>query len=157
MTVTLTLEIGRRTTRCTIDTVPPTHDLPIGLDTLGGQWHTPTAPPPEDLTNAIGMVVDSLDDLVREAPAALDAHVVLHAPVMAAIAAVEVGHDVPPPYRLDRGAAEDVFRTVVTESAADRALNPGLPAELVTDVVPAACIVVGVMRFLHLDAVDLGW
>ena len=45
--------------------------------------------------------------------------------------------------------------TVATESAAERALNPGLPAHAVDTIVAACCIVVALMRHLHLDQIDV--
>ena len=71
------------------------------------------------------------------------------------IAAVEFGGNPPLPYSLGRAAAEDVFRTVATESSVDRARNPGLPADAVDTIVAACCIVVAFMRRLNLDEVDL--
>jgi exopolyphosphatase/pppGpp-phosphohydrolase len=49
-----------------------------------------------------------------------------------------------------------LFRTVATESAKERARNPGLPAAAVDRIVAACCILVAVMRHLHLDQVDVG-
>ena len=72
------------------------------------------------------------------------------------IAAVEYGGNPPLPFLLGRAAAEDVFRTVATESSAERARNPGLPAEAVGTIVGACCIVVALMRHLHLDVIDVG-
>jgi exopolyphosphatase/guanosine-5'-triphosphate,3'-diphosphate pyrophosphatase len=72
------------------------------------------------------------------------------------IAAVEFGGTPPLPFRLPRAAAEELFRTVATESAKERARNPGLPAAAVDRIVAACCILVAVMRHLHLDQVDVG-
>ena len=71
------------------------------------------------------------------------------------LADVEVGATARLPFVLGRAAAEDVFRTLVTESAADRALNPGLPAAWVDDIVSTCCAVVALMRHFDLDAVEL--
>ena len=45
------------------------------------------------------------------------------------------------------------FRTVATERRTDRRRNPGLAAEQVDAIVPAACVVVGIMRRLRVDRV----
>ena len=63
--------------------------------------------------------------------------------------------DVAAPFVLPRDAAEEIFRTVATEAARDRAYNPGLPQEHVDSVVAACCIVLTVMRRLHLDQVTI--
>jgi exopolyphosphatase/guanosine-5'-triphosphate,3'-diphosphate pyrophosphatase len=63
------------------------------------------------------------------------------------VAAVEVGAEVALPFEIGRAEAEDVFRTLATESRADRALNPGLPAHMVHDVLATAIVLVSVLRF----------
>jgi len=62
------------------------------------------------------------------------------------IAAVEVGATAQHPFTLTRDAAEEVFRTLATESAADRARNPGLPLAEVHQVLGVSCAVVAVLR-----------
>ncbi len=52
-------------------------------------------------------------------------------------------------------AAEEIFRLVATESAADRAHNPGLPSQHVDTIVATCCVVLSVMRRFHLDQVTL--
>ncbi len=132
------------------------HVIPLGAVSLSSAVFVSDPPRPEELTNAIGAVVDYLDDMLRALPGAVGADEVgivgQHAEV---IAAVEFGGNPPLPFSLGRAAAEDVFRTVATESSVDRARNPGLPAEAVDTIVAACCIVVAFMRHLHLDTVDL--
>lgn len=133
------------------------HVIPVGAVSLSNEAFASDPPRPEELSNAIGTVVDHLDDMLRALPGAVDADGVgVFGDHAAVIAAVEYGGDPPLPFTLDRSAAEDVFRTVATESAAERARNPGLPADAVHTVVGASCIVVALMRYLHLDQVDLG-
>ena len=43
-----------------------------------------------------------------------------------------------------------MFRTLATERRADRLANPGLEAERVDTVLGTCCVVVAVMRRLHL-------
>lgn len=133
--------------------------IPVGVRTLCDLLVS-DPPQPEELTNAIGWFQDHLEDITRELPAAEFAdRVELGGPAVAAIAAVEVGGEPTVPFDLSRDAAEDVFRTLVTEAAAARLHNPGLAAPLVHDVLGAACAVVGLMRFLQLESLwllDLG-
>ncbi|MEY2443441.1 MAG: hypothetical protein QOE00_21 [Ilumatobacteraceae bacterium] len=133
------------------------HVIPLGPVSLTIEVLSSDPPKPEELTNAIGTVVDHLDDMLRALPAAADADGVgIVGEHAAIIAAVEFGGDPPLPFSLGRAAAEDVFRTVATESAHERARNPGLPPDAVDTIVGACCIVVALMRHLHLDQVDVG-
>jgi exopolyphosphatase/guanosine-5'-triphosphate,3'-diphosphate pyrophosphatase len=133
------------------------HVIPLGPVSLTIEAFSSDPPKPEELTNAIGTVVDHLDDMLRALPAAVDADGVgIVGEHAAIIAAVEFGGDPPLPFSLGRAAAEDVFRTVATESAHERARNPGLPPDAVNTIVGACCIVVALMRHLHLDQVDVG-
>lgn len=131
--------------------------FPVGLELIAGQLGPADPPRPEDLTNAIGLVADHLDDLIRADPQVLERPVVIHGPLMSTLASVEAGHEVGRPATLTREAAEDVFRTVATEAVAARRLNPGLPAHHVGVIVAACCAVVAVMRTLRLDSVEVSW
>ena len=127
--------------------------MPVGPATLlAGLCTDP--PLPEELTNAVGWVLDHMEDIEREVPGVMWAdRVEVAGHGVDVVAAIEVGGAAALPFRLSREAAEDVYRTVVTESAADRAHNPGLPADAVHDVLGVACAVVGVLRFLRTEAV----
>ena len=129
--------------------------LPIGIDLLLRQHLVSDPPRPEELTNAIGSVADHIDDLVIERPDLLGAAVHLRGALAEAVAAVEHGGEPPLPFVLEQAAAEDVFRTLATEAANERRLNPGLPADMVDTVVAACCAVVGVMRRLQLADVTV--
>jgi exopolyphosphatase/guanosine-5'-triphosphate,3'-diphosphate pyrophosphatase len=56
-------------------------------------------------------------------------------------------------YRLRREAAEDVYRTLVTEPLAERQENPGLPPDRAEVIVGGACAVVEIMRFFGLEEI----
>jgi exopolyphosphatase/guanosine-5'-triphosphate,3'-diphosphate pyrophosphatase len=127
-------------------------ELPIGVQQLTRTELATDPPLPEELTNAIGVVLDHLDDLLREMPGASSADVRLTGPEMQAIAAIEVGGPPTFPFRIGHDAAEDVFRTVVTERTSERRRNPGLPDHLVYTIVGGACVLVAVMRRLRLDS-----
>lgn len=134
---------------------PQRRSLPAGTARLLTNELHGDPPLPEELTNAIGWVIDHLDDLVLERPDLLGADTTVRGAGVTAIAAVETGGEATLPFVLTRHAAEDVFRTMVTEPAKDRRLNPGLDAHLVDEVVAAACAVVGVMRRFRLDEITI--
>lgn len=128
--------------------------LPVGVLTLSADLTT-DPPRPEDLTNAIGLVADHLDDVVRDRPDLVGAELTISGPEVTAMVAVEVGGPASLPFELGRAAAEDVFRTIVTEVRADRAHNPGLDVLLVDRIVAGCCAVVAVMRKLQVDTVTV--
>lgn len=151
----MTVHLGDDDTRVDVD--GQHHIIPLGVVNLRKSELVTDPPRPEELTNAIGLVTDYLDDMLREIPAAADSdEVAVVGNTAIAIAAVEVGGTPSLPLSLTRAAVEEVFRTVATESAAERAFNPGLPPDAVDTIVAACCIVVAVMRYLHRDAVDVG-
>ena len=131
--------------------------VPCGTTVLAERHFTHDPPLPEDLTNAIGDVIDHLDDAVRYLPL-LAATPTVHlsgAPAWV-LATVEHGGSLEPgKFVLSRDAAEEVFRTLATESVSDRARNPGLPAEHVSTIVAACCVVVAILRGLHLQEITV--
>ena len=131
--------------------------LPIGVADIQRRHLSNDPPLPEQLTNAIGEVLDHLEDAKRELQVLLDATTVrISGPVPMVIAAVEVGGPiVADEFVLTRDAAEDVFRTLATETHDERRHNPGLPLDHVPTVVGGCCVVVALLRGLHLDAVTV--
>lgn len=127
--------------------------VPIGPASLAaGLRHDP--PQAEELSNAVGLVLDHMEDVERELPEAVAAErIEVCGDAVSVLADVEFGGDATLPYELHRDAAEDVFRTLVTESAADRARNPGLPPAEVHHVLGVVSTVVAVMRFLGAERV----
>lgn len=112
-------------------------------------------PRPEELANALGAAHDLLDDVVRQAPELLEGPTLVGiAGTITTVAAIELGlHTFDPTlvhgFELTRDAAEDVFRTLATESLADRRHNPGLPPERADVIVGGCCVLVAVMRRLQ--------
>lgn len=132
-----------------------THTVPVGVETLAAMI-TSDPPEPEELINAIGLLMDHVEDVLREVPAAATAERIECSGVgLETLATVEVGGAAQHPFPLTREAAEDVFRTLATESAADRALNPGLPARDVHQILGVCCAVVAVLRALRAPLVIL--
>ncbi len=114
-------------------------------------------PAPAQLTNALGIVADHLDDLLRADPEVLSAETVRvsgddpwHLVVVERGGAVEAS-----PATLERDAAEDVFRLLATETRAQRLANPGLDPARVDTVVATCCVVLTVMRRLRLERVTV--
>jgi hypothetical protein len=127
--------------------------MPVGTATLDDLLES-DPPRANELTNAIGWFADHLDDALREHP-----HLELvdewHLDGAATLAHVEAGRVVTLPCTLERGAIEEVFRTVVTEHSTDRAANPGLPADEVVTVMGLACAVVSFLRRMACDSVTI--
>jgi exopolyphosphatase/guanosine-5'-triphosphate,3'-diphosphate pyrophosphatase len=131
------------------------YTIPVGVHSLAAMLGA-DPPAPEELTNAIGLVADHLEDVTRELPGSAAADIIEISGIGAAVVAdVEVGASAPLPFLLTREAAEDVFRTLATEAAADRTRNPGLPADMVHTVLGTCCAIVGVIRSLHASSVTV--
>lgn len=141
------------------DGVPATCSLPVGAVGLTERFLQADPPPPEDLVAALSIVEAYLDDLIRSLPEVRTVdRVVGLGGTFTTMAAVELGLDPYDPavvdgFVLTRAAAEDVFRTLVTEPLVDRVHNPGLPADRAVHILGGACAVVATYRFLGLDAV----
>jgi len=102
-------------------------------------------------------VRDQLEDAVRAVPELNDAQQMIGlAGTVTTVAAVELGlteydRDRIHHFWLTRAAAEDVFRTLATESRASRLGNPGLE-EARADVIVGGCVVlVAVLRYFDLS------
>ena len=161
---TIVIDIGGGSTEVMIgvgNELQHTVSFPFGAVVLTETELHRDPPRPEELTNAIGFATDFMDDLVREQPQVLDAtRVVGVAGTIVTIAAVELGIARFDPVALHgmtltREAAEDVFRTLATESLADRKSNPGLPPERADVIVGGCCALVGIMRRLRLPSITV--
>ncbi len=134
----------------------------IGAASVTATYLDHDPPRPEELSAALSVVQLHLDDARRELDVlteAIDGGVVIGVGgTLTTVTAVEIGLE---PYDadqvhgfwLDRAAAEDVFRTLATESRADRAFNPGLPQERVDLIVGGCVILVELMRHLTVDRI----
>ncbi len=109
-------------------------------------------PLPEELANCLAEVRDHLDDVVREIPAAaMASRLVGLAGTVSTVAAVEQGlagydRDRIHHFVLDKAAVEEIFRTLATESTAERLHNPGLPEGRADVIVGGLCVLVATMR-----------
>jgi exopolyphosphatase/guanosine-5'-triphosphate,3'-diphosphate pyrophosphatase len=156
----LVVDIGGGSTEFVVGRDKPVGALSVDLGcvriTEKFLHHDP--PTAEELSNAIGVVHDVIDDVIREVPAALDAaRLVGLAGTVTTMAAVEIGlaeydRDRIHHFELTRAATEDVFRTLATESRAQRIFNPGLEAARADVIVGGALILVTIMRHFNFDS-----
>ena len=162
----LLVDIGGGSTELVLGESTPTglamravRSLDVGAVRLTERHLQADPPRPEELTNAIGDAYDLIDDALRDVPdMKLAARLVGSAGTIVTAAAVEVGQREFDPsalhgFVLERTAVEDVFRTLATESIADRVHNPGLPADRADVIVGGLCVLVAVMR--RWDAPDI--
>jgi exopolyphosphatase/guanosine-5'-triphosphate,3'-diphosphate pyrophosphatase len=167
---TMVIDIGGASTELTVGTLPgvpaqssvqssalTSVSLPFGVVTLTEAELHSDPPRAEELSNAVSMVGDAVDNAAIEYPQLAGAQrVVGVAGSIVTIAAVELGLQQFDAARLHgmvltKSAAEDVFRTLATERLADRVHNPGLPVERAGVIVGGCCLLVAIMRRLHLD------
>jgi exopolyphosphatase/pppGpp-phosphohydrolase len=126
------------------------YTVPLGSSSLADMIAS-DPPLPEELTNAIGIFMDHLEDVTREVPSATFADAVTIAgPGLQSLVDTEVGHPQGLPFDLARDAVEEVYRTVATETAAERAHNPGLPLDEVHHILGVCCAAVAVLRALQI-------
>ena len=155
----LVLDIGGGSTEVAIGTTEPVavRSIDVGCVRMTEQFIHTDPPAPEELSAVISIVRDHLDDIVRELPEVTKARrLVGLAGTVTTVAAVEMGlvaydRDLIHHFRLTRPAAEDVFRTLATESRAQRVTNPGLEEGRADVIVAGTAILVAVMRHLNFD------
>jgi exopolyphosphatase/guanosine-5'-triphosphate,3'-diphosphate pyrophosphatase len=160
----LVVDIGGRSTEVVVGDAEPTgaSSLEIGSASLTAAQLASDPPRPEELSNAIAIVQEHVDDALRSLPDLDDGlPVVGTGGTVTTVAAVEIGlpvqggegtedlvDDSLHGFWLSRAAAEDVFRTLAGEAERDRVHNPGLPRERAGIIVGGCCILVGLLRRL---------
>lgn len=131
------------------------YSVPVGTVSLAAMI-AGDPPLPEELTNAIGLFMDHIEDVTREVPSAAFADCIeVCGPGLQALVDTEVGHQSPLPFEVSREATEEVFRTLATESARDRCLNPGLPQQEVHHILGVCCALVATLRGLKAVALSI--
>ena len=131
--------------------------LDIGSVRLTEKYVVHDPPRPEDLSACLSVTELHLDDAVREIPdIASGCRLVGVAGTITTVAAVEIGlteydRDRIHHFLLSKDAAEDVFRTLATESLDDRRHNPGLHPGRADVIVAGTCILVQIMRYFDFD------
>lgn len=159
------VDIGGRSTEVIVgsagDGVLGSLSMDAGAAKISDEFFELDPPGPEALSAALSVVGLHLDDLAREvplAPTVLESGVVIGVGgTITTAAAVEIGlveydREVINGFELSKEAAEDVFRTLATETSADRAFNPGLQADRVDIIVGGMCMLVGLMRHFSVEA-----
>ena len=153
----LVIDMGGGSTELALGSSSPEviRSLEVGVVRLTEKYLRSDPPRPEELVNAIADVQDLVADTCREVPAFASASRVIGCSgTILTIAAIELGSaDVPSGFVLSRAASEDVFRTLATESSADRIHNPGLAPQRADIIVAGCCILVGILRSLELDEI----
>ncbi|MDA3004130.1 MAG: Ppx/GppA phosphatase family protein [Actinomycetota bacterium] len=158
---TLVVDIGGASTELMVgtDTLDFAVSLPFGAVNLTESELHRDPPRPEELTNAISLVSDGVDDVAHNYPLIGEVErVVGVAGTIVTVAAVEVGQKTFDPaalhkLTLSRDAVEDVFRTLATEPLRDRVFNPGLPRDRADIIVGGCCVLVAVMRRLQISEI----
>ena len=156
---TLVIDIGGASTELMVgtETLDFAVSIPFGAVNITEAELHRDPPRPEELTNAISLVSDAVDDVAHNYP--LIGHVervVGVAGTIVTVAAVEIGQKTFEPsalhkLKLSREAIEDVFRTLATEPLSDRVFNPGLPRDRADIIVGGCCVLVAVMRRLQIS------
>ncbi len=155
----LVVDIGGGSTEFVLGTDTPTGlvSLDMGCVRITEQYLESDPPAPEELSNAVAAVRDLVAEVPRVIPGAADAATLVGlAGTVTTVAAIELGLPEYDPEKihhfvLTREAAEDVFRTLATENAAQRAHNPGLEPGRVDVIVGGTSVLVGIFRVLGFD------
>lgn len=133
------------------------HSAEVGCVRLTERYVHHDPPRPEELAACLQVTELHLDDAARAMPGiTAGCELVATGGTATTAAAVELGlpaydSDRIHSFELTRAAAEDVFRTLATESAADRIANPGLHPDRAGVIVAGLCILVKVMRYFDFD------
>ncbi len=155
----LVVDIGGGSTEFVVGEASPNGAVSIdmGCVRLTEQFLHSDPPKAEELSAAIAYVRDQLERVDVEVPGVSSAKTLIGlAGTVSTIAAVEIGlvdydRDQIHGFKLTHAAAEDVFRTLATESVAQRRHNPGLDPGRVDVIVGGAIVLVSLMRHFGCD------
>ncbi|WP_420640143.1 exopolyphosphatase [Candidatus Poriferisocius sp.] len=156
----LVVDLGGGSTELSVGTTAceATMSLDVGCVRLTEKYLHSDPPLPEELHACISVTGAHLDDVDREMPLARTARTFVGlAGTVSTAAAVEQGlptydRDKIHHFELTKAAAEDVFRTLATESRADRAFNPGLEPGRVDVIVGGMAVLVKIMRHFGFES-----
>jgi exopolyphosphatase / guanosine-5'-triphosphate,3'-diphosphate pyrophosphatase len=155
----LVVDIGGGSTEFIVgtDAVEGVISVDVGCVRLTEKFLEHDPPLPEELTASISLTDAYLEDVVREVPGVAEARTLVGvAGTITTVAAVELGlatydRDAIHHFRLSHDAAEDVFRTLATESRAQRIHNPGLEEARADVIVGGCCVLVALFRRFGFD------
>jgi exopolyphosphatase/guanosine-5'-triphosphate,3'-diphosphate pyrophosphatase len=155
----LIVDIGGGSTEFILGTdhVEGVMSVDVGCVRLTEKFLDHDPPLPEELTACISFADAYLDDVMRDIPGSAEARTLVGlAGTITTVAAVEIGlatydRDAIHHFVLTRAAAEDVFRTLATESRADRIHNPGLEEARADVIVGGCCVLVALFRRFGFD------
>ena len=131
--------------------------LDIGCVRLTEKYVEHDPPRPEELVACLSITEAHLDDVARQMPQIAHAATFVGlAGTVSTAAAVELGlaeydRDQIHHFVLTKEAAEDVYRTLVTEAREDRIHNPGLEEARADVIVGGMCILVRIMRYFDIE------
>lgn len=140
-----------------LDEAQAAMSVDIGCVRLTEKYVEHDPPRPEELVACLSITEAHLDDIAREMPQIQHAKTVVGlAGTVSTAAAVEIGleaydRDQIHHFVLTKEAAEDVYRTLVTESREDRLHNPGLEEARADVIVGGMCVLVRIMRYFDID------
>jgi exopolyphosphatase/guanosine-5'-triphosphate,3'-diphosphate pyrophosphatase len=148
------IDIGGGSTELVVGTTEPegVMSIDVGCVRLTEKYLEHDPPHPEELYAAISLTEAYLEDVRQELPGIAEAATFVGlAGTVSTVAAVELGladydRDKIHHFVLTKEAAEDVFRTLATESRADRVHNPGLEEARADVIVGGCCALVAVFR-----------
>lgn len=157
----LVVDIGGGSTEFVVGTTEPEGKMSvdIGCVRITEAWLHTDPPAAEELSQAVHVVREHVLDVIREVPGVKNARTLIGlAGTVTGVAAIELGLSEYDPARihhsrLSRASVEEVFRTLVTESADERRHNPGLEAGRVDVIVGGVIILVTILRTMGFDEV----
>ena len=152
----LRIEITPTLTRVTLAGL--SDDIPVGIETIDARLSRSDPPHPADLTNAIGLVTDYLDDLLLRSGSGRGSitSLVITGRHGQSLASLEAGFPIDGAVELDRATVEELFRLLATDDTMGRQQNPGPTAEDIDALLAVTIIAVACMRRLALDRAVLG-
>ena len=150
----LVVDIGGGSTEFAVGTeeCEGTMSIDIGCVRLTEKFLVHDPPRADELSACLSVVQTYLDDVARDLPAAPAAQTFVGlAGTVSTVAAVELGlaeYDRAAIHHLELSheAVEDVFRTLATETRAQRLANPGMEEARADVIVGGSCILVKLMR-----------
>ncbi len=161
----LVVDIGGASTEFSVGSsasgLQAVYSADMGAGSVTDQFLKSDPPDPSELSAALSVIELHIGDVQREIPGLagyVSATVIGIGGTVTTVAAVEIGMDpfdagTIEGFRLSAEAAEDVFRTIATESEIDRAFNPGLNKDRAPMIVGGCCVLVEMMRQFRLSEV----